>query len=74
MDDTTTQHGAAAAAAKAAPPVTVAGLDLAGVPLNELVLIATLVYTLLQIHFLLKEKKVYSRIMGVLKSVRKSGK
>lgn len=35
-------------AAKALPPVSVAGLTLAGVTLNDLVLLATLIYTLLQ--------------------------
>lgn len=43
----------AAEAAKAAPPVTVAGLTVAGVSLNDLVLIATLVYIALQASFLM---------------------
>lgn len=37
---------------KATPPITVAGLSVAGVSLNDIVLIATLVYVLLQIGFL----------------------
>jgi hypothetical protein len=42
-----------AEAAKSAPPVTVAGLTVAGVSLNDLVLIATLFYIVLQAGFLL---------------------
>jgi len=42
-----------AEAAKSAPPVTVAGLTVAGVSLNDLVLIATLGYIVLQAGFLL---------------------
>lgn len=40
-------------AIRAAPPVTVAGATVAGVPLNEIILWATLAYLLLQIGFLL---------------------
>jgi hypothetical protein len=43
----------AAEAVKSAPPVTVAGLTVAGVSLNDLVLIATLGYIVLQAGFLL---------------------
>jgi hypothetical protein len=39
--------------AKAAPPVTVAGATVAGLPVNELILWATLIYIVLQIGFLL---------------------
>lgn len=42
--------------AKASPPVTVTGLSLYGVSLQEWVLLATLVYTLLQLYFLLRDK------------------
>jgi hypothetical protein len=42
----------AAEAVKAAPPITVAGATVAGVPVNELILWATLVYLVLQIAFL----------------------
>jgi hypothetical protein len=38
-------------AIRATPPVTVAGLTVAGVTLNDVVLIATLVYVVLQIGF-----------------------
>lgn len=41
---------------KAAPPVSVAGLSLAGVTLNEWVLIATLAYTLLQMGWFIYSK------------------
>lgn len=41
---------------KAAPPVSVAGLGLAGVSLNEWVLIATLIYTILQIVWFVYSK------------------
>lgn len=42
----------AAEAVKAAPPITVTGATLAGVPVNELVLWATLAYLVLQMGFL----------------------
>lgn len=42
--------------AKAAPAVTVGGLTLCGVSLPDLVMIATLVYTLVQLFFLLRDK------------------
>ena len=42
-----------AEALRAAPPVTVAGATIAGVPLNDLILWATLMYLVLQIGFLL---------------------
>lgn len=43
-------------ASKAAPPVTVGGLTLVGVPLSDWLIIATLVYTVLQIVFLVRDK------------------
>lgn len=43
----------AAEAAKATPPITVVGATVAGFPLNDLVLAATLVYVVLQTAFLL---------------------
>jgi hypothetical protein len=43
-------------AAKAAPTVTVGGLTLYGVGLSDYVLIATLIYTTLQIYFLVRDK------------------
>lgn len=41
---------------KAAPPVSVTGLTLAGVSLNEWVLLATLFYTLLQTGWFIYSK------------------
>lgn len=41
---------------KASPTITVTGLTLFGVSLSEYVLIATLIYTLLQLYFLLRDK------------------
>lgn len=43
-------------AAKAAPTVTVGGLTLFGVVLSDWVMILTIVYTLLQLFFLLRDK------------------
>lgn len=49
---TTAEHAAESAVAvatKAAPPVTISAASLAGLPVNDLVLWATLVYTTLLI-------------------------
>lgn len=43
-------------AAKAVPTVTVGGLTLFGVVLSDWVMILTIVYTLAQIFFLLRDK------------------
>lgn len=43
-------------ALKAAPPVTVGSLTLFGVGLSDYVLLATLIYTVLQVGFLLRDK------------------
>lgn len=53
---TTSHHDMAVEAAKAAPPVTVVGMTLGGVSLQEWVLILTAVYTVLQIGFLIRDK------------------
>jgi hypothetical protein len=52
------QHNSSyyAEAVKAGPPVTVGGLTVFGVGLSDWVLIATLVYTVLQLYFLLRDK------------------
>ena len=47
---------AAMAAAKAAPPVVVSGMGVAGVQLNDIVLLVTLVYTLLQLVLLVRDR------------------
>lgn len=41
---------------KASPSVAVSGLTIAGFQVNELVLILTALYTLLQLYFLLRDK------------------
>ena len=41
---------------KASPSVTVAGLTVLGVPVQEWLILATIVYTFLQIYFLLRDK------------------
>lgn len=43
-------------ATKAAPALTVGGLTLFGVGLSDWVLLATLIYTVLQVGFLLRDK------------------
>lgn len=44
--------------AKAIPPITVGTLSFGGVALNEWVLICTLVYVLLQMYILVRDKLV----------------
>ena len=39
--------------ARAAPPVAVVGASIAGVPMNTIVLVLTMIYLVLQIAFLL---------------------
>ena len=59
-----TQHlagEAGMAAAKVAPPVTAAGLTLMGVQLSDWLIIATLIYTVLQIALLLQKLWVERR-------------
>ena len=41
---------------KASPSVTVVGLTVLGVPVQEWLILATIVYTLLQLYFLLRGK------------------
>ena len=48
-------------AARAAPAVTVTGLSLFGVSLSEWVFLLTIVYTLLQMFFLIRDKWYYQR-------------
>lgn len=52
----TTPQEIATEVAKAAPPVTVGSLALAGIPLSDWLLILTILYTILQIFFLLRDK------------------
>lgn len=53
---TNTNHEFVTEAAKAAPAVTVGSLTLFGVGLSDWVLLATLLYTVMQIGFLLRDK------------------
>ena len=52
----TQNHDILAEGAKAAPALTVGGLTLAGVGLADWLLAVTLVYTLAQLFFLLRDK------------------
>ena len=53
----TTQHSEfVTEAVKASPTITVGGLTLFGVGLSDWVLIATLVYTSLQVYVLVRDK------------------
>lgn len=62
------KHESITEAAKALPPVGVGGLTLAGLPLNEWVLILTIIYTL----FLIVEKApaVWARLVELFKKLR----
>lgn len=51
-------EGISTAVAKLAPPLTVGGLTLFGIPLNEVVLALTGLYAVLQIGFLLHDRVV----------------
>lgn len=42
-------------ASKGSPPVSVAAMSLAGIPLSDWVLLLTALYTLIQIYFTLKK-------------------
>lgn len=53
---TQSNHDIAVEAVKAAPPVTVVGMTLGGISLQEWVLILTTIYTILQIGFLIRDK------------------
>ena len=50
------KESVALAATKASPPLTVGAMTLFGVPLSDVVLVLTALYTLLQIFFLLRDK------------------
>lgn len=47
-----------ASAARTAPPVSVVGAYLVGVHVSDLVMVATLIYTVLQIFVLVRDKVV----------------
>lgn len=54
-------EGVGTVAAKLAPPLTVGGLTVFGIPLNDFVLVLTGVYAALQISFLLYDRIFKSR-------------
>jgi hypothetical protein len=49
-------HDTAHEALRLSPPITVAGLSLYGISLQDWVLIATLLYTVASLYFLLRDK------------------
>ena len=51
------EHGLSMAAIKTSPPVLVSGLTLAGVQLQDWLIMATILYTLIQIIILLPKLK-----------------
>ena len=56
------EHGLSMAAIKTSPPVVVSGLTLAGVQLQDWLIMATLLYTVIQIIIALpKLKKSFSK-------------
>lgn len=52
----TTSNELAAEAVKASPPLTVAGLTVYGVGLQDWILILTALYTIIQIFILIRDK------------------
>ena len=54
------QH--AAEAAKALPAITVTGLSLFGIPIQEWLILITIIYTVLQIYLLVRRMVVSRRI------------
>lgn len=50
------QHEVFVESAKLSPPVAVTGLTFAGVSLQDWVLVATLVYTIFSLFFLIRDK------------------
>ena len=51
-----TNHEVSIEAARAAPPLSVVGLSLMGVSLQDWVLVITLIYTALSLIFLIRDK------------------
>lgn len=58
MSQSTAHAGAIADAVKVTPPVTVSGLSLGGVELPDIVLVVTLIYTILNLYVLIRDKFV----------------
>lgn len=68
-DGTTAASQVAEAVVKATPPTVVTGATILGYSPAEWVCFATFIYTLLQIHFLLKKnselyRKLFSKLTG----------
>ena len=55
------------AGAKLAPPMVVSGITIFGLRLEEWVYIATIVYTLMQMHYLMKGKGTYKALFKRLR-------
>ena len=65
------QHEVVQEAAKAAPPVTVVGMTVFGIPLNEFVLLLTALYTALQIYVLVRDRIVIKDKGATWRQVKK---
>ena len=55
------------AGAKLAPPMVVSGVTIFGLRLEDWVYIATIVYTLMQMHFLMKGKGTYKALFNLVR-------
>lgn len=60
MDDTT--KDVIASAAKAAPPVSIVGMHFLGYGISDWLIAVTLVYTILQVIVLIRDKIFYSEL------------
>jgi len=58
----TQMEGVTSAASKLAPSIAAGGITVFGIPLPDILVVATLVYTLLQIYFLIKDRWITPRI------------
>lgn len=55
------------AGAKLAPPMVVSGVTFLGLRLEDWVYIATIVYTLMQMHYLMKSKGTYKALLDLVR-------
>lgn len=53
--------------AKMAPPMVVSGVTILGLRLEDWVYIATIVYTIMQMHYLMKGKGTYKQLYKQLR-------
>ncbi|UOW66402.1 transmembrane helix containing protein [Aeromonas phage vB_AspA_Tola] len=53
--------------AKVAPPMVVSGVTILGLRLEDWVYIATIVYTVMQMHYLMKGKGTYKQLYKQLR-------